>query len=138
MPRPSVPACPVGVLRPAGGVPRNPTPEVIYFRCGQQDHYSTECPNKKNAAPRPNTPAPARGNPGRNNAQRGASHASKGCLNHVQAKEAQEAADVILGTFSVNSVPAQVLFDSGASHSFFMESFVNRGGMRADPMRRSI
>src|ERR1041384_5906928 len=136
MSHPSAPARPVGVPRPAGGVPCNLEPGVICFGCGQKGHYSTECPNKKNVAPRPNAPAPARGNPGRNNAPCGASNAAKGCLNHVQAEEAQEAAYVILGTFSVNLVPAQVLFDSGASHSFVTASFVNRSGMRSEPMRR--
>src|ERR1041385_6489205 len=69
-PRPNAPTRPVGVPRPAGGVPRNPA--VICFGCGQKGHYSTECPNKKNVAPRPNAPVPARGNPGRSNAPRGA------------------------------------------------------------------
>ena len=41
-----------------------------------------------------------------------------------------------MGTFSVNSVPAQVLFDSGASHSFVTESFVNRSGMKAELLTR--
>ena len=35
-------------------------------------------------------------------------------LMHVE--EAQEAPDIMLGMFSVNSVLARVLFDSGASH----------------------
>ena len=42
----------------------------------------------------------------------------KGNLNHVTAEEAQEAPDMVMGMFPVNSVPAAVLFDSGASHSF--------------------
>src|SRR3954469_21822230 len=41
----------------------------------------------------------------------------------MHAEEAQEAPDVVLGMFSVNSVLARVLFDSGASHSFFTEEF---------------
>jgi hypothetical protein len=45
-------------------------------------------------------------------------------VNHVTAEEAQDAPGVVLGTFSVNSVPATVLFDSGASHSFITEQFV--------------
>jgi hypothetical protein len=44
-----------------------------------------------------------------------------GRVNHVTAEEAQEAKDVVLGTFLINSVPAIVLFDSGASHSFITE-----------------
>jgi hypothetical protein len=36
-------------------------------------------------------------------------------VNHVTAEEAQDAPGVVLGTFSVNSLPATILFDSGAS-----------------------
>ena len=32
--------------------------------------------------------------------------------------------EVMLGTFNVNSTPATVLFDSGASHSFISQAFV--------------
>ncbi|KAK1664840.1 hypothetical protein QYE76_052999 [Lolium multiflorum] len=47
-----------------------------------------------------------------------------GRLYHMNAEEAQEAPDVVLGMFSVNSIPARVLFDSGASHSFVTEDFL--------------
>jgi hypothetical protein len=40
----------------------------------------------------------------------------------------------VLGTFLVNSVPAKILFDSGASHSFVTENFVDKG--RLKPSRR--
>ena len=53
----------------------------------------------------------------------------KGHLNHVTAKDAQEAPDMVMGTFPVNSVPAAVLFDSGASHSFVTKPFVEKSGM---------
>jgi hypothetical protein len=45
-------------------------------------------------------------------------------VNHVTTEQAQDAPGVVLGTFSVNSIPATVLFDSGASHSFITEQFV--------------
>jgi hypothetical protein len=48
----------------------------------------------------------------------------RGRVNHVTAEQAQDAPSVVLGTFLVNSVPAKVLFDSGASHSFITEEFV--------------
>lgn len=44
-------------------------------------------------------------------------------MNHVITEEVQEAPDVVLGTFLVNSTPTTVLFDSGASHSFLSRSF---------------
>jgi hypothetical protein len=45
-------------------------------------------------------------------------------VNHVDAEAAQENPKVVLGMFLVNSVPASVLFDSGASHSFITSQFV--------------
>jgi hypothetical protein len=56
----------------------------------------------------------------------------------VTAEEAAEAPDVVLGTFLVNSVPARVLFDSGASHSFVTERFVTKGGLIASKMARNM
>ena len=41
----------------------------------------------------------------------------------MNAEEVQEAADVMLGMFSIISVIARVLFDSRASHSFVTEEF---------------
>ena len=48
---------------------------------------------------------------------------AKSCLFLMHAEEAQEAPDVVIGMFYVNSVLARVLFDSGASHSFVIEEF---------------
>jgi hypothetical protein len=44
----------------------------------------------------------------------------------VTVDEAQEAPDVVLCTFSVNSTTAIVLFDSGASHSFISATYVEK------------
>jgi hypothetical protein len=44
----------------------------------------------------------------------------------VTAEEAQEAKDVVLGMFLINSVHATVLFDSGALHSFITERFMKK------------
>jgi hypothetical protein len=59
-------------------------------------------------------------------------------LNHVSAEEAAEVPNVVLGMFLVNSVPAKVLFDSGASHSFVTERFVEKGGLTASQMARAM
>jgi hypothetical protein len=45
-------------------------------------------------------------------------------VNHVNVETVQEALEVMLGTFSVNSISATILFDSGASHSFISQAFV--------------
>jgi hypothetical protein len=40
--------------------------------------------------------------------------------------------------FLVNSIPASVLFDSGASHSFVTERFVAKGGLTTSQMARNM
>ena len=47
-----------------------------------------------------------------------------GHVHHLSAGEAQENPEVVIGMFSVNNIPAVILFDSGASHSFISWSFV--------------
>jgi hypothetical protein len=41
-------------------------------------------------------------------------------------EEAQEAPDVVIGTFSINDISAVVLFDSRASHSFISTAYVEK------------
>jgi hypothetical protein len=41
-------------------------------------------------------------------------------------EEAQEAPDVVIGTFFVNDTSAVVLFDSRASHSFISTAYVEK------------
>jgi hypothetical protein len=49
-----------------------------------------------------------------------------GKVNHVAVEEAQEAPNVVIGTFSVNDISIVVLFDSGASHSFISAAYVEK------------
>ena len=69
----------------------------------------------------------------------------RGKVNHVTSESAQDALDVVIGTFPVNSHSASVLFDSGASHSFISAMLMHtmkktmlvsspRGEMRASLM----
>ena len=51
---------------------------------------------------------------------------SSGYVNQISVEEAFDTSDVILGTLPVNHVPASVLFDPGASHSFMSESYALR------------
>jgi hypothetical protein len=41
-------------------------------------------------------------------------------------EEAQEAPDVVIGTFFINDTSAVVLFNSGASHSFISTAYVKK------------
>jgi hypothetical protein len=44
----------------------------------------------------------------------------------------------VLGTFLINSVPAIILFDFGASHSFITDQFVAKHGMPMSPMKTPL
>jgi hypothetical protein len=57
---------------------------------------------------------------------------------HADAEVAQENPRVVLGMFLVNSTPASVLFDSGASHSFITSPFVAQHNIPISPMSRHM
>jgi len=106
------------------------------FNCRELGHYDANCPYKHNQNQAPtqvNSSGSAR--TAASGAGRGGPQASglqkkpaqsfgRGRVNHIDAQEAQEAPDVVLGEFLVNSTLATFLFDSGASHSFVASRFV--------------
>jgi hypothetical protein len=57
---------------------------------------------------------------------------------HVDVEVAQENPRVVLGMFLVNSTPASVLFDSGASHSFITSQFLAQHNIPISPMSRHM
>jgi Zinc knuckle./Retroviral aspartyl protease./Retrotransposon gag protein. len=77
------------------------------FNCGELGHFADKCPKPRRAGPR----------------------FIQARVNHASAEEAQAAPEVVLGTFPVNSIPATVLFDSGATHSFISKKFVGKHGL---------
>src|SRR3954465_2914358 len=78
------------------------------FRCNNMGHYATDCPESNgNGVVKPNP-------------------FNKGHVNHVNVEEIYDEPDVVIGKFFINSVPALVLFDSGASHSFISRVFVDK------------
>ena len=46
--------------------------------------------------------------------------------------DAQQSSEIVIGRLLVSSVPATVLFDSGASHSFMSRSFASTNGIHHD------
>jgi hypothetical protein len=49
-----------------------------------------------------------------------------------------EDADIVYGMFLVNSIPASVLFDSRASHSFITKSFVEKHNIPKYPLKKIL
>jgi hypothetical protein len=69
---------------------------------------------------------------------RGQQNYAHGRVNHVTTEQAQDAPGVVLGTFSVNTVPATVLFDSGVSHSFITEQFMAKHDIPMSSMKTHL
>jgi hypothetical protein len=71
------------------------------FTCGEKGHFANQCPNPRNHPPLAavSTPAPTRGANFIPVAAR--QNFVHGRVNHVTVEEAQEAPDVVIGTFSV-------------------------------------
>src|SRR3954469_12747111 len=93
-------------------------------------------PKAKKVGPKPNN----NGNnsaPKRNNFNPNNNH-KKGHLNHVTKEEAQNAPDIVLGTLPVNTIPATVLFDSRASHSFISQRFASQNNFSMLPVEKSM
>jgi hypothetical protein len=49
-----------------------------------------------------------------------------GKVNHVTVEEAQEALDMVIGTFFINGTFAIMLFDFGVSHSFISAAYLEK------------
>jgi hypothetical protein len=62
----------------------------------------------------------------------------RGWVNHVSVEQAQNDSGVVLGTIPVNSIPATVLFDSGASHSFITYQFVAKYNLSTSSMKNPL
>jgi hypothetical protein len=100
--------------------------ERKWFAFGEKGHFANQCPNPRNRPPptAASTPAPTRGvNSVPIAARQNYVH---GKVNHVAVEEAQEASDVVIGTFFVNDISAVVLFDFGASYSFISTAYVEK------------
>ena len=56
----------------------------------------------------------------------------------VNAAEADNSSDVIMGNLLVNDFPAKVLFDSGASHCFMSKSFFIKHDFPSTSLHRPL
>jgi hypothetical protein len=55
-------------------------------------------------------------------------------VNHLEAEAIQDAQDMAVGMFPVESHPAKVLFDTGATHSFVSTSWLEAHNIPIEPM----
>jgi hypothetical protein len=111
------------------------------FNCTETGHFIANCPYK-NATPSvfsnfANGPKQmsgiTRGAPTKTQPSFG-----RAKVNHVYAKEAEDAPGVVLGEFLVQSSLATILFDSGASHSFISSHFIETHDIPTVSLKRCL
>jgi hypothetical protein len=110
------------------------------FKCGELGHYANNCPRRNQQTPqKSNNQRNDQNTPARGSAQnKTPQNQSRGRVNHVTAESVPEDADMVYGMFLVNSIPASVLFDSGASHSFITESFMEQHNIPKYPLKKML
>src|SRR3954468_17928532 len=99
---------------------QQPRPGVICYKCREPGHTSPNCTDPRFARL---PPPPPRSTPSTAmvKAQPRAVR-----VNNVMLSDAQQSSEIVLGRLLVCSVPAIVLFDLGASHSFVSKSFAQQ------------
>src|SRR3954470_8641834 len=113
----------------------NPTPSSsgrVCFTCGLTGHYFRQCPTVF-VAPRRPSHKPSKKSTTKTIPTKLLA-TSSGYVNQISVEDTTAPSDVILGTLPVNHVPASVLFDPGASHSFMSESYALRHNVSFEEM----
>jgi hypothetical protein len=121
------------------GAPHSPAGNTC-FKCGEVGHYANACAKRQP----PGTPVQnqqmqhMRSGIQTPQSNKGQQSQGRGRMKHVSTETAQENTEVVLGMFLVNSIPASVLFDSGASHSFISAQFVAKHSIPICPMKQTM
>ncbi|KAI3765101.1 hypothetical protein L2E82_15127 [Cichorium intybus] len=105
----------------------------VCFQCGAKDHIRSECPQLKTGGSRDRT----REEQGRERKEaRGGPVVSRAF--QMTVEEAREKTDVITGIFKLNSIPAYVFFDPGATDSFISTSFMPQISIPLTPLNEEL
>jgi hypothetical protein len=117
------------------------------FKCGELGRCANNCPKhnvqtpqkQQNSGQRPVQQSSQIRN-GNSNSQgnKGQQNYMHGRVNYVTVESAQEARDVVFGTFLISSKPAFILFDSRASYSFITDQFVIKHNLPMCPMKQIL
>ena len=119
---------------PPPRVPPSRPEDGLCFKCGRPGHRARDCRQNQNQLA---LPATGRGNNQNRNFNAKPAYV-RGQANNIDMGQAQDQPATVMGTLLVNSVPASVLFDTGASHSFMSENFAYMHDMRSEEMNIPI
>jgi hypothetical protein len=96
------------------------------FKCSQIGHYG-------NAYSVGNS-----GTPAKNKQQTPGKGYSIARVNQVSVDATRDGTDIVLGMFYINDIPATILFDSGATHSFTSARYANTNEIPLLNMRKPM
>jgi hypothetical protein len=113
---------------PSTRFPALPSSSNGCFNCGKSGHfikdYSYPKQNKSNFQQTSGSTPQGMGNV--SSPQAGKNTTKTGRVYYTQVATTREGEPVIMGTFSIASHPAVILFDFGASHTFMSKTFIEK------------
>ncbi|KAJ9548914.1 hypothetical protein OSB04_021457 [Centaurea solstitialis] len=113
-----------------GHMSRDCTSRKSCYQCGSPDHLRPDCSQlKRGGAPAPRDRAMAAKDVGKAAPAPVRSRAFR-----MTAEEAEEAPDVVTGTFLVNYIRAKVLFDTGADYSYATPELLKQCCVNLEPL----
>ncbi|KAL7599837.1 hypothetical protein Lser_V15G25678 [Lactuca serriola] len=116
---------------PASAVPQITSAAPVCYHCNETGHKKPECPKLKAGKGSGGT------NPAIASSSKGPTMVTRGRAHQMTADEPVITATVA-GTYLLDSEPAVVMFDSGATHSFVSRTFINRLGCSIGKLARPM
>jgi hypothetical protein len=102
------------------------------FKYGEVGHYDNTCPKRN-----PNTPARGSGQ-GKQQTLASNKGFSIARVKQISAEATTDGADIAIGTFLINLVPATILFDSRATRLFISARYVNTHELPLHTMQKPM